>query len=77
MPLQRGTPEHLSHPEAIRWRDAAATFAREAGAIVLEGYGRIHAPERKGRIDLVTEYDRRSEALLLERIRTAFETPPT
>ena len=45
-------------PTALR--DAAAEMAEEAGAILLSGYGRIHAPERKGRIDLVTEYDRRS-----------------
>ena len=50
-------------------RDAACAFAREAGAILREGHGRAHAPEKKGRIDLVTEYDRRSEALLLARIR--------
>jgi len=53
-------------------RDAAASFAREAGALLLEGYGRIHAPERKGRIDLVTDYDRRSERLLLARVAERF-----
>jgi myo-inositol-1(or 4)-monophosphatase len=57
-------------PAALR--DAAVEMATEAGAILLAGYGRIHAPERKGRIDLVTEYDRRSEALILERIRARF-----
>jgi len=57
-------------PAALR--DFAATIAAEAGAILLEGWGRTHVPERKGRIDLVTEYDRRSEALLLERVRTAY-----
>jgi len=51
---------------------AACAFAREAGAILLEGHGRVHAPEKKGRIDLVTEFDRRSEALLLSRIRERF-----
>lgn len=55
-----------------RLRDAATDFAREAGAIVLEGYGREHAPERKGRIDLVTEYDRRSEERLLALIAARF-----
>lgn len=62
--------EH-AHPldGPTEWREAACGFAREAGAILREGHGRAHAPERKGRIDLVTEYDRRSEALLLERIR--------
>jgi len=53
-------------------RDAACEFARAAGAILLEGYGRAHEPERKGRIDLVTEYDRRSEALLVSLIRGRF-----
>ena len=57
-------------PAALR--EAAVAMAREAGAIVREGWGRVHRPERKGRIDLVTEYDRRSEALLLERIAARF-----
>lgn len=53
-------------------RTSAESFAREAGAILRSGYGTVHAPEKKGRIDLVTEFDKRSEALLLERIRTRF-----
>lgn len=62
--------KQLESPALLR--DAACAFAREAGAILRDGYGRVHAPEKKGRIDLVTEYDRRSEALLLERIRERF-----
>jgi myo-inositol-1(or 4)-monophosphatase len=73
LPAQR-REAHVSaagpRPETLR--DAACEFAREAGAILLEGYGGRHAPERKGRIDLVTEYDRRSEALLLRLIRERF-----
>ena len=57
-------------PEVLR--DAAIGFAREAGAVLKSGYGTIHAPERKGVIDLVTEYDRTSEALLLRRIGERF-----
>ena len=57
-------------PRALR--DAAVRLARAAGAILREGWGRTHQPELKGRIDLVTEYDRRSEALLLERIAREF-----
>lgn len=53
-------------------REAACAFARVAGAILREGHGRVHAPEKKGRIDLVTEYDRRSEAALLDLIRERF-----
>ena len=59
-------------PDAGALREAAVAMAEEAGAILLEGYGRAHVPERKGRIDLVTEYDRRSEALVLGRIAERF-----
>ncbi len=62
----------MNDRDPLLLRDAAAAFAREAGALVRQGYGTVHAPERKGRIDLVTEYDRRSEALLLERITARF-----
>ena len=57
-------------PTALR--DAAVAIAEEAGAILLEGYGRRHDPERKGAIDLVTEYDRRSEELVLRRLAERF-----
>ena len=57
-------------PRALR--DAAAELARAAGAVLREGHGRAHAPERKGRIDLVTEYDRRSERLVLDGLRRRF-----
>jgi myo-inositol-1(or 4)-monophosphatase len=72
MPVQRGTEEHMNDLSPAALRDAATGFAREAGAIVLEGYGRVHAPEHKGRIDLVTEYDKRSEARLLALIAARF-----
>jgi myo-inositol-1(or 4)-monophosphatase len=62
----------VSAPDATLLLEATCEFARAAGAILLEGYGRVHAPEKKGRIDLVTEFDRRSEALLLSRIRERF-----
>ncbi len=58
--------------DPARLRDAAVELAREAGAILRQGFGRAHHPEHKGRIDLVTEYDHRAEKLLLERIRTRF-----
>ncbi|MGH7743095.1 MAG: inositol monophosphatase family protein [Candidatus Eiseniibacteriota bacterium] len=68
------TPAPIGDPaEQPRALEAAAgEMARAAGAILLEGYGRSHAPERKGRIDLVTEFDRRSEALLLAEIQRRF-----
>ncbi len=59
-------------PPPRRLRDAAVELAREAGAVLREGYGRAHRPERKGRIDLVTEYDRRAERLLLDALARRF-----
>jgi myo-inositol-1(or 4)-monophosphatase len=47
-------------------------FAREAGAILRSGYGLRHAITHKGRIDLVTEYDRRSEAYILGQVHARF-----
>lgn len=44
-------------------------WAHEAGDILREGFGREHNVQKKGRTDLVTEIDHRSEALLLERIQ--------
>lgn len=52
--------------------DDLQDFARQAGEILRGGYGRRHAFEQKGRIDLVTEYDKRSEALLLGLINARF-----
>jgi myo-inositol-1(or 4)-monophosphatase len=59
-------------PDPRELLEAAEEMARAAGAVLREGYGRTHRPERKGRIDLVTEYDRRSERLLLEAIGRRF-----
>lgn len=51
--------------EVIAW-------AREAGNLLLEGLGRAHEIRYKGVTDPVTEMDRASEALLIQRIRSAF-----
>lgn len=47
-------------------------WAKNAGDILREGYGREHTVHRKGRFDLVTEIDRRSEAYLIGQIRDVF-----
>ena len=52
--------------------DDLQSFARQAGELLRAGYGRSHEFQHKGRIDLVTEYDRRSEELLLGLIRANF-----
>lgn len=48
------------------------TWAAQAGKILLDGYGQDHQVTYKGRIDLVTEMDRRSEDYLVEQIRARF-----
>ena len=50
----------------------AEGIAREAGALLREFYARGVATEYKGDVDLVTEADRASEALIRERLGKAF-----
>jgi myo-inositol-1(or 4)-monophosphatase len=47
-------------------------IAREAGAVLLEGYGKVHHIQQKGVIDLVTESDKRSEDLILSFLQQEF-----
>jgi len=54
-------------------RGIAAEIARDAGQILLGGWGTRPAVEFKSEdIDLVTEFDRRSEALVVSRLAAAF-----
>ena len=51
----------------------AGEIARDAGKILLEGWGKRPAIEFKSEdINLVTEFDRRSEALVVSRLAEAF-----
>lgn len=52
--------------------DQIVGWAHEAGEILLAGFGQKMQIRHKGPIDLVTEMDQRSEALLLHHIRTTF-----
>lgn len=53
--------------------DAALAAARAAGEVLLGGWRQAAvAIERKGAIDLVTEYDRRAEAVIVSALRGAF-----
>jgi myo-inositol-1(or 4)-monophosphatase len=47
-------------------------LARQAGEILLDGYGQPHQVDHKGRIDLVTEVDYRSEQFLITEIQKRF-----
>jgi myo-inositol-1(or 4)-monophosphatase len=50
----------------------AESIAREAGALLRDFYQRGVTAEYKGDVDLVTEADRASERLIVERLRAAF-----
>src|SRR5580658_4706204 len=54
-------------------RKIAAEIARDAGKILMQGLGTRPAVGFKSEdINLVTEYDKRSEALIVERLAAAF-----
>ena len=50
----------------------ARAAAAEAGALLMEGLGQEIHVQNKGSIDLVTQWDQRSEALVVGRLRQAF-----
>jgi len=50
----------------------ARQVARRAGEIVREGFGSVHKIEFKGQIDLVTDYDRKSEEHILSHLQDRF-----
>ena len=47
-------------------------IARQAGAVLMEGYGNVHHIQQKGVIDLVTEFDKRSEDVIASFIQQQF-----
>lgn len=56
----------------MSYLETAAAIAREAGALIARYYERRVVAERKGEYDLVTEADRASEALVVERLRAHY-----
>ncbi|MBV8675199.1 MAG: inositol monophosphatase [Acidobacteriaceae bacterium] len=54
--------------------DSAAPIAREAGALLRDYCQRGFAAEYKGDVDLVTEADRASEKLIVQRLHEVFPT---
>lgn len=52
--------------------ELAKDLALKAGVILRQGYGHGNHVDHKGIIDLITEYDLRSESLIVEGIRSAF-----
>jgi len=58
----------LTPTELAALAQIALVAAREAGAVVARGWRQRPIAEHKGRVDLVTKYDRESEALLRDRL---------
>jgi len=55
-----------------KFLDVAVEAAREAGAILRTEFGRPKKISYKGEVDIVTESDRRAEALIVARLRAEF-----
>lgn len=58
--------------QAMPIADAASLIALEAGGLLRDFYRKGVAAEYKGDVDLVTEADRASEKLIVERLHVAF-----
>ncbi len=56
----------------LSYLDISRDIAREAGALLVKRFERRIGFERKGEFDLVTEADRASESLIVERLRSHF-----
>ncbi len=56
----------------VHFLEVAVDAAREAGAILLTEFDRPQKIAYKGEVDLVTEADRRSEELIVARLRSQF-----
>src|SRR5512146_1594006 len=50
----------------------AEAIARRAGAVVREGFGHVRQVRQKGAIDLVTEFDQRSEEVIVSALQKEF-----
>lgn len=56
----------------VRFLEVAVEAAREAAGILLSEFDKPQKLSYKGEVDLVTEADRRSEAAIVNRVRTYF-----
>lgn len=62
----------MSAAPKLEFADPASRIALEAGALLRDYYRKGVATEYKGDVDLVTEADRASEKLIVERMHAAF-----
>ncbi len=62
----------MSAERATEFVSAAEAIAREAGELLMGYFARRVPIEYKGDVDLVTEADRASEALIMDRLQVRF-----
>lgn len=62
----------MPEPSLDEFVSVAVEIAREAGAILRDRFGQPHDIKFKSAIDMVTEADRASEALIAERLRARY-----
>jgi myo-inositol-1(or 4)-monophosphatase len=62
----------MSAQDALTFAKPASRIALEAGALLRDYYRKGVATEYKGDVDLITEADRASEKLIVERLHEAF-----
>jgi len=66
-------PAAVAASDLAHARDVAEGVARDAGAVLMQGWGtRPDIQFKSEDIDLVTEFDKRSEALVVSRLAAAF-----
>lgn len=62
----------MTSVQTSQFTTAAIEIARQAGAILLDGLGRVERIQFKGQVDLVTEVDQRSEAAIVKFVNARF-----
>ncbi|HEV2490448.1 MAG TPA: inositol monophosphatase family protein [Candidatus Acidoferrales bacterium] len=62
----------MNEASPIHFLDVAVDAAREAGETLVTEFDRPQKLSYKGEVDIVTEADRKSEALIVERLRSHF-----
>ena len=64
----------LSKNELDEMAKEAKRIAKAAGVIIGKGLNRVKTIEYKGEVDIVTEFDRRSEDLIVQSVNNSFPT---
>src|SRR6185369_15377915 len=67
--VQSGKGKDTTVSDILQFTEA---IARQAGTVLMAGYGNVRQIQHKGAIDLVTEFDKRSEEVIISSIQQKF-----